>query len=577
MDAMRRLFLLLLVAVPALPVHARQGCTIQVPVSNRGEQADLGGMAAHIASWGSVVVYSSAATNLLREPVPMGSRVYAWDRATGRTSLVSVARDGTAPTGCSEPRASADGRLVVYSGFPENIVFGDTNGQPDIFVRDLAAGTTARVNLADGGAQATQWSAKPAISGDGSRVAFVGFSPGLAPGQAGEVIHVFVRDLVAGATRCASVPVAGGAPDNSSGLGRPALSFDGRWIAFDSEASNLVAGDTNGKSDIFVRDLSTGVLVRGSVAHDGAQADGASSAASLSGDGRFLAFQSSATNLVPGDTNGVVDVFVRDLALGTTIRASVDNSGLQAIRGSWAPELSETGRFLVMASAARLDLADHDGIPDTFVRDMVLQRNEWLSVRPDAESPGWYNSSGAITADGRHVAFVSLLDSLVPDDEHGGHDVFLRDRFGCEPPVVAYCESGVASDGCRPTLSASGTPSASATSGFVIQGANFGGARACMLIHGAAGPARIPFGVGGGALCVAGRLQRTPLFWTSGTPGQCDGTFALDWNQLRAAIPAGAGLPLVAGQRVWLQAYERFPGDPAGPLMSHGLQFALAP
>jgi len=574
---MRHLPLLLLVAGPALPAHARQGCTIQVAVSNRGAQADLGGYSAHIASWGGVVVYQSAASNLLREPVPTGSRVYAWNRTTGCTSLVSVARDGTAPTMCSEPRVSADGRLVVYSGFPENLVFGDTNGQPDIFVRDLVAGTTARVNLSDGGAQATQWSGKPTISGDGTRVAFVGFSPGLAPGQSGEVIHVFVRDLVAGTTRCASIPVAGGAPDNSSGLGRPSISFDGRWIAFDSEASNLVPGDTNGKSDIFVRDLATGAMVRGSMAHDGAQANGASDTPSLSGDGRYLAFHSLASNLVPGDTNGVGDVFVRDLALGTTMRASVDSSGSQPIRGSWAPEISETGRFVVMVSAARLDLADHDGIPDTFVRDLVLQRNEWLSVRPDAEIAGWYNSGGSITADGRHVAFVSLLDSLVPDDAQGGYDVFLRDRHGCTPPTVAYCESGMAVDGCRPVLSASGVPSASASSGFVIQGSNFGGARACMLIHGVGGPAQTPFGVGGGLLCIAGRLQRTPLFWTSGTPGLCDGAFALDWNALRAAVPPGTGLPLVAGQRVWLQAYERFPGDPAGPLMSHGLQFTLAP
>jgi Tol biopolymer transport system component len=574
---MRHIALLLLLAGHALPAHARQGCTIQVPVSKRGEQADFGASTAHIAAWGGVVVYESAASNLLRAPVPVGARVYAWDRATGSSTLVSVALDGTAPGGCSEPRVSADGRLVVYSGYPANIVPGDTNGQPDIFVRDLVAGATTRVNLSDGEAQATQWSAKPTISGDGTRVAFVGFSPGLAPGQQGGVIHVFVRDLAAGTTRCASIPAGGGAPDNSSGLARPSLSFDGRFVAFDSEASNLVSGDTNGKSDIFVRDLSTGALVRGSVAHDGAEANGASTTPSLSGDGRYLAFQSAASNLVPGDTNGVRDVFVRDLALGATIRASVDNSGQQAIRGSWSPELSETGRFLVMVSAARLDLADHDGVPDTFVRDMILQRNEWLSVRPDVEVAGWYNSGGSITADGRHAAFVSLLDNLVPDDAHGGYDVFLRDRFGCTPPVVAYCESGVAADGCRPVLSASGVPSASANSGFVIQGSNFGGARACMLVHGSAGPANTPFGVGGGTLCVAGRLQRTPLFWTSGTPGQCDGAFALDWNQLRAALPLGASLPLVAGQRVWLQAYERFPGDPAGPLMSHGLHFALAP
>src|SRR6266404_4977766 len=232
---------------------------------------------------------------------------------------------------------------------------------------------------------------------------------------------------------------SGGTEGNGASLGS-ALSADGRFVAFDSAATDLVAGDTNGVSDVFVHDRQTGTTERVSVASGGAQGDGSSGLIgfafppALSADGRFIAFISSATSLVAGDTNGATDVFVHDRQTGTTARVSVASGGTQANNVSSYPALSADGRFVAFQSdATNLVVDDTNGATDVFVHDRQTGATERVSVASGGGTQGNGNSGGffafpALSADGRLVAFQSDATNLVAVDTNGATDVFVHDR-----------------------------------------------------------------------------------------------------------------------------------------------------
>jgi hypothetical protein len=266
------------------------------------------------------------------------------------------------------PALSADGRYVAFASDATNLVPGDTNNATDVFVYDRQARTTTRVSVAAGGGQAGDASFSPSLSADGSVVAFLSRATDLVAGDAAGGENVFVRDLRAARTIRVS----------SGGAASPALSADGRVVAFASTSATLVPDDTNGESDVFAFDRDTAVTERVSVGSGGAQADRASVAPAVSGDGRFVAFASDATNLVPGDTNQRADVFVRDRRLGTTIRVSVGTAG-QADQSSATPSMSADGRFVAFQSAAdNLVAGDTNSAPDIFVHDLMPVGGYWL-------------------------------------------------------------------------------------------------------------------------------------------------------------------------------------------------------
>lgn len=190
-----------------------------------------------------------------------------------------------------------------------------------------------------------------------------------------------------------------------------------------------MASDTNGQAGILVRDRQTGSTQRVSVASDGTQGNGISAGPAVSGDGRFGAFWSEATNLVPGDTNGTLDVFVRDRQAGTTVRASVASDGTQRNNVSEYPCISSNGRVVVFGSLASSLVADDtNGLADVFVRDLQASTTERVSVAADGtqgNGPSW---NRAVSSDGRFVAFRSEASNLVPADTNGVSDVFVRDR-----------------------------------------------------------------------------------------------------------------------------------------------------
>jgi Tol biopolymer transport system component len=273
--------------------------------------------------------------------------------ATGITERVSVGPGGAQGNGeSSQPALSADGRFVGFQSFATNLVPDDTNRSGDAFVRDRQTGVTTRVSVGPGGAQANFFSAAPALSADGRIVAFGSVASNLVPGDSNDIFDVFVRDLRTGVTRRVSVGPGGAQANGESFAGPLSLSADGRFVAFDSRASNLVLRDTNGVQDVFVRDRRADVTRRVSVGRGGAQANGFSSGAAISADGRFVAFFSEASNLVPGDTNGVLDAFVRDRRTDVTRRVSVGRGGAQANSFSAGAAISADGRFVAFISDA---------------------------------------------------------------------------------------------------------------------------------------------------------------------------------------------------------------------------------
>ena len=317
-----------------------------------GVQANDGSYDAVVSGDGRYVVFSSFASNLVAGDTNGFLDVFVRDRRTSVTRRVSIGAAGAQANGESfHPVISGDGRYVAFPSFASNLVAGDTNGFQDVFVRDRGTRVTRRVSVGLGGAQANDTSYEPAISADGRYVAFFSNATNLAAGDTNDTrVGVYVRDRKTQVTRRVSVGL--GRPQANSDCHEPAISGDGRYVAFSSLASNLVAGDTNETCDVFVRDRTTQVTRRVSVGPGGAQANGGSGAPSISADGRYVAFYSNASNLVAGDTNETADVFVRDRKTQVTRRVSVGPGGAQANNVSCIPAISADGRYVAFYSIA---------------------------------------------------------------------------------------------------------------------------------------------------------------------------------------------------------------------------------
>jgi Tol biopolymer transport system component len=330
-----------------------------------------------ISADGQLVAFSSSATNLVAGDSNGVGDVFVYDRARKEMSRVSVGPGGAEATGRDSfaPALSGDGRYVAFASDANNLVADDTNNATDVFVYDRQAKTTARVSLGPDGVQADGGeSYGPALSADGTVVAFVSRATNLAPGATDDGDTVFVRDLKAGTTTR-----VGGAGDPEGFVPTAALSADGRFVAYPSAVATLVPGDTNNAVDVFVFDRQAGTTERTSVGPDGTQGDRASTAPAISADGRFVAFQSDAATFVPGDSNHRSDIFVRDRRSGTTTRVSLGPSSVQGDRPSTGPQISANGSFVAFESlATNLVPGDTNSAPDVFVHDLTPVRGYWL-------------------------------------------------------------------------------------------------------------------------------------------------------------------------------------------------------
>jgi flagellin-like hook-associated protein FlgL len=345
---------------------ALTGTVERISVSSLGVQGNSNSYNPSISADGRYVAFQSSATNLVAGDTNFTYDIFVHDRVTGSTTRVSVDSAGAQAAGQSyEASISADGRYVAFQSSASNLVAGDTNATDDIFVHDLQTGTTSRVSISTSGSEANGQSLNPVISANGRYVTYQSIASSLAAGDTNGTNDIFVRDLVLGTTTRASISSAG--VQGNSHSYNPSISSDGRYVTFEAFASNLVTGDINSASDIFVRDLLTGTTQLVSKDAGGGSADGGSTNAWISGDGRYVAFQSAATDLVSGDTNGVTDVFVRDLSTGATTRPSTNKNGVQGTAASTLPVLSSDGQYVVFQStAANLTGGDSNGASDIF-------------------------------------------------------------------------------------------------------------------------------------------------------------------------------------------------------------------
>lgn len=409
--------------------YPRPGAIERVSVASDGAQGnDTVSNVASMSADGRYVAFTSAASNLVPNDTNGHHDVFVRDRVTGTTERVSVASDGTQGNGISasmSPAISADGRYVLVTSEASNLVRGDRNDAVDVFVHDRVTDTTKRVSVLPDGTEAPNHSLASVISADGRYVAFI-----ISNYQSG----LFVHDRATGRTQRVSVGYDG-TPPNGSAVnfsGAPlAMSADGRYLAFTSTASNLVPDDTNERWDVFVLDRQTGTTERVSVASDGSEGNGTRDLngwVSMSADGRYVAFTSAFSNLVPDDTNGHLDVFVRDRATATTERVSVAPGGAQADHtpdgpAAWAPSISADGRFVAYYTSHATEGAE------SYVYDRETGTTERVARALDGtRSNGGLTLWPRISADGRYVVFRSDATNLVADDTNGVTDTFVRDR-----------------------------------------------------------------------------------------------------------------------------------------------------
>jgi Tol biopolymer transport system component len=400
---------------------------------------------------GSVVVFDSIATNLVHNDGNHANDVFVRDRMSGRTSRVSVSSSGQESNGdSSRPDVSGDGRFVVFDSSASNLVTGDTNNASDVFVHDRVTQTTALVSQTRSGRSGNGASFSPTISEDGRYVGFTTNASNLTRRPAAGA--VLLRDLQTGRTKVVSLRQDGTAAPAAS----PSLSANGRYVAFASFASDIVAGDTNDAFDVFVRDRRLGTTTRVSVDSSGAEAQGGGSfQPAITADGHMVAFASEATNLVASDTNAVRDIFVRDIPAGTTVRASVASDGTEAngqsdgpgIRGgsTFGPDISGDGRLVTFDSIASNLVADDTNTcsysggpsfpepgqcPDVFVRDLQAGTTTRVSVSSSGDQANDASTDPAISTDGMKVVFFSTA-SFVADDTNTCPPFFFGHPGAC--------------------------------------------------------------------------------------------------------------------------------------------------
>jgi len=409
--------------------------TFRVSLSQIGSQGNDDAGNGYLSRDGRLLAFTSRASNIVPGDTNERPDAFARSLLTGRVIQLSVARDGgPANHGSSARSASADGRFIVFSSSASNLIENDTNGIGDLFVRDLHESRTERITLGNDGAQANDTSDGGVISADGRYVVFDSYATNLVGNDGNGRIDAFMRDRLLATTTLVSVTKEGlqGERDSTD----PVISPDGRYVCFNSYARNLVPGDTNNTQDVFLKDMLTGEIERISVSSTGSQGNSQSgvSRVTMSADARFICFTSSATNLAQEqDTNRNQDVFVRDRLLGITIRASVRSDGGEGIDGGNSGQIDSIGRYIAFQSAS-VDLTDEEDVNgtgnDIFMRDLWTRTTWRISESTQGVQGNDQSTDPAISANGRIVAFGSRATNLVPNDSNGYRDIFIHVNSG---------------------------------------------------------------------------------------------------------------------------------------------------
>jgi Tol biopolymer transport system component len=414
-----------------------------------GAVGDSNSFESSISADGRYVAFHSNATNLDPDSDDGVTDVFVRDLETNTTTLVSRASGAAGAVGdfgSNDPSISADGRYVAFHSAAHNLDPDSDDGITDVFVRDLETNTTTLVSRASGaaGTVGDLDSDDPSISADGRYVAFDSDAINLDPDSDDTVPDVFVRDTQANITTLAS-RASGAAGDVGDGASvDAAISADGRYVAFESDADNLDDDSDDAFPHVFVRDLQASndtTLVSRASGAAGDVGDDGSQEASISADGRHVAFRSAADNLDPDSDDDFLDVFVRDTQADITTLVSRADGAAGAVGDggpSLDPSLSADGRHVAFQSYAdNLDPDSDDGFPDIFVRDLVASTTSLASRATGAAGAAGDGLSGSpsTSADGGRVAFDSNADNLDPDSDDGVSDVFVRELVDPIDPV----------------------------------------------------------------------------------------------------------------------------------------------
>lgn len=406
---------------------ASAATTELVSVNSQQELANGGSSYPSISSDGRYVAFASDASNLVLNDNNGVTDIFLRDTQTNATSRVSLASDGSQANGASDfPSISANGRFVTFMSVASNLVSADTNTAWDIFLHDMTTGTTTLVGFATNGGN--NWQYRPSISADGNYITYASDANNLVTNDNNGLTDIFLYNTQTKTTNIVSIATDGTQANDRSMV--PGINANGRYITFNSWANNLVTGDSNGALDVYVHDMITGTTTRVSVATGGIQANSLSSTGVLpiSADGRFITFDSAANNLALGDSNGNWDVFLHDMLTGTTTQVSVSSGGTGGNSYSGIPSISSDGRFITFDSwSTNLVSGDNNGLLHVFVRDMVTATTTRVSVDKDGTQANGDCYVWSVSGNGYRIVFYSTASNLVAMDNNQVSDIFLRD------------------------------------------------------------------------------------------------------------------------------------------------------
>ncbi|HVF53911.1 MAG TPA: adenylate/guanylate cyclase domain-containing protein [Actinomycetota bacterium] len=404
------------------------GELVRVVDQRFGEEPNSHSYEPIISDGGNIVAFTSKASNLISADDNGVADVFVYNGS--RIARVSVSSSGEeADRASSEPSISNGGDLVAFTSEASNlaVVFTDTNHVSDIYVHERPTGTTRRVSLGPASLEPNGDSFEPALSGDGTYIAYTSRASNLVGDDTNHNADVFLTEIATLSTIRVSHPLAGGV--NDGGSAQPSISGDGRYVAFSSQATGLTTDiDENGQDDIFVFDRTTSSVELISTAVGGGAAHGRSSDPDISADGRYVVFVSEATDIVGGDDNDNTDVFLHDRTTGETILVSTAATG-GGDHGSHAPDISADGSTLVFVSeASNLVAGDTKrsgfSAKDVFWFDVATTETTLVS-RSRLGGANDASFEAAISPDGSFVAFTSKARNLVSDDTNRALDVFL--------------------------------------------------------------------------------------------------------------------------------------------------------
>lgn len=394
---------------------------------------------------GRYIAYESTAPTLVAGDTNATSDVFVYDRQMNTHVRVSVSTDGDQANGASfAPKITPDGRYVVFASRASNLVSDDTNDTCDIFVRDLVAATTVRASTSWDDSEGNGCSWSPSISASGRFVGFVTSATNLNGISVDEnaADDFVIKDMLSKDTRIVSSAEGG---EGNGNVLEGSVSADGTRVILVSESNNLVSGDDNGCADIFLRDLQQGRIELISRNAEGGFGNRESFAASFSYSGRYVVFESRASNLISSDTNGYSDVFLRDLSLGTVERVSLDSNGDQIGLASRHASVSADGTHVTFQSSSR-DLTSGTLHDQVYVRNRVAGTTTIVSSGPSGAGNRW-SRAPTISPDGHLISFSSLASNLrvPPDSELQYADIYYS--YNAQIPVEVAVENILTSNG----------------------------------------------------------------------------------------------------------------------------------